>query len=177
MKGNEVFKSCRHLPIKRDCWQTINREQYAKSLDSRFGLVTPIKPIYRIIKATAKNWKSLDQVVLTLEKYGIFCATVPNRPWIRHSWMDAYSVEQTLLLEAFRRRFCLASAFHTLLIFYLRFLIWVKQAWIFPGQGSQDLGMFKWLGDWSSFNFGFWYCASQRSLRYDLWASCATRWK
>ncbi|NCT48347.1 MAG: ketoacyl-ACP synthase III [Paraglaciecola sp.] len=107
MKGNEVFKVAVNK-LSEVVEQTLAANQLKKS---DLDWLVPHQANFRIIKATAKKLEmSLDQVVITLEKYGnTSAATVPTA-------LDAAIRDgrikrgQTLLLEAFGGGFAWASA-------------------------------------------------------------------
>ena len=107
MKGNEVFKVA-VTKLSEVVEQTLAANNMQKS---DLHWLVPHQANFRIIKATAKKLDmSLDQVVLTLEKYGnTSAATVPTA-------LDAAIRDgriqrgQNLLLEAFGGGFAWASA-------------------------------------------------------------------
>lgn len=107
MKGNEVFKVA-VTKLSEIVEQTLAANNMQKS---DIDWLVPHQANFRIIKATAKKLDmSLDQVVITLEKYGnTSAATVPTA-------LDAAIRDgrikrgQTLLLEAFGGGFAWASA-------------------------------------------------------------------
>ena len=108
MKGNEVFKVA-VTKLSEIVEQTLAANNMQKS---DLDWLVPHQANFRIIKATAKKLEmSLDQVVLTLEKYGnTSAATVPTAldTAIRDGRIQR---GQTLLLEAFGGGFAWASAF------------------------------------------------------------------
>lgn len=107
MKGNEVFKVA-VTKLSEIVEQTLTANNMQKS---DLDWLVPHQANFRIIKATAKKLDmSLDQVVITLEKYGnTSAATVPTA-------LDAAIRDgrikrgQNLLLEAFGGGFAWASA-------------------------------------------------------------------
>lgn len=107
MKGNEVFKVA-VTKLSEIVEQTLAANNMQKS---DLDWLVPHQANFRIIKATARKLDmSLDQVVLTLEKYGnTSAATVPTA-------LDAAIRDgrikrgQNLLLEAFGGGFAWASA-------------------------------------------------------------------
>jgi len=107
MKGNEVFKVAVNK-LSEVVEQTLAANNMQKS---DLDWLVPHQANFRIIKATAKKLDmSLDQVVLTLEKYGnTSAATVPTAldTAIRDGRIKR---GQTLLLEAFGGGFAWASA-------------------------------------------------------------------
>ena len=107
MKGNEVFKVA-VTKLSEVVEQTLAANNMQKS---DLDWLVPHQANFRIIKATAKKLEmSLDQVVLTLEKYGnTSAATVPTAldTAIRDGRIKR---GQTLLLEAFGGGFAWASA-------------------------------------------------------------------
>lgn len=107
MKGNEVFKVA-VTKLSEVVEQTLAANNMKKS---DLDWLVPHQANFRIIKATAKKLEmSLDQVVLTLEKYGnTSAATVPTAldTAIRDGRIKR---GQTLLLEAFGGGFAWASA-------------------------------------------------------------------
>ncbi|MEP7703626.1 beta-ketoacyl-ACP synthase III [Paraglaciecola sp. 25GB23A] len=107
MKGNEVFKVA-VTKLSEIVEQTLAANNMQKS---DLDWLVPHQANFRIIKATAKKLEmSLDQVVLTLEKYGnTSAATVPTAldTAIRDGRIQR---GQTLLLEAFGGGFAWASA-------------------------------------------------------------------
>jgi 3-oxoacyl-[acyl-carrier-protein] synthase-3 len=107
MKGNEVFKVA-VTKLSEIVEQTLTANNMQKS---DLDWLVPHQANFRIIKATAKKLEmSLDQVVLTLEKYGnTSAATVPTAldTAIRDGRIQR---GQTLLLEAFGGGFAWASA-------------------------------------------------------------------
>ncbi|QJR79452.1 ketoacyl-ACP synthase III [Alteromonas pelagimontana] len=107
MKGNEVFKVA-VTKLSETVEQTLKANNMEKS---DLDWLVPHQANFRIIKATAKKLDmSLDQVVLTLEKYGnTSAATVPTAldTAIRDGRIQR---GQNLLLEAFGGGFAWASA-------------------------------------------------------------------
>jgi 3-oxoacyl-[acyl-carrier-protein] synthase-3 len=107
MKGNEVFKVA-VTKLSEVVEQTIAANNMQKS---DLDWLVPHQANFRIIKATAKKLDmSLDQVVMTLEKYGnTSAATVPTAldTAIRDGRIKR---GQHLLLEAFGGGFAWASA-------------------------------------------------------------------
>ncbi|MBF7072915.1 ketoacyl-ACP synthase III [Glaciecola sp. MH2013] len=107
MKGNEVFKVA-VTKLSEIVLQTLDANNMQKS---DIDWLVPHQANFRIIKATAKKLDmSLDQVVMTLEKYGnTSAATVPTAldTAIRDGRIQR---GQTLLLEAFGGGFAWASA-------------------------------------------------------------------
>lgn len=107
MKGNEVFKVA-VTKLSEIVEQTLAANNMQKSA---IDWLVPHQANFRIIKATAKKLDmSLDQVVITLEKYGnTSAATVPTAldTAIRDGRIKR---GQLLLLEAFGGGFAWASA-------------------------------------------------------------------
>lgn len=107
MKGNEVFKVA-VTKLSEVVEETLKANNMEKS---ELDWLVPHQANFRIIKATAKKLDmSLDQVVLTLEKYGnTSAATVPTAldTAIRDGRIKR---GQHLLLEAFGGGFAWASA-------------------------------------------------------------------
>ncbi len=107
MKGNEVFKVA-VTKLSEIVEQTLSANNMSKS---DLDWLVPHQANFRIIRATAKKLNmSLDQVVMTLEKYGnTSAATVPTAldTAIRDGRIKR---GQTLLLEAFGGGFAWASA-------------------------------------------------------------------
>ena len=107
MKGNEVFK----VAVNK-LSEVVEQTLKANNMDkSELDWLVPHQANFRIIKATAKKLNmSLDQVVITLEKYGnTSAATVPTAldTAIRDGRIQR---GQNLLLEAFGGGFAWASA-------------------------------------------------------------------
>ena len=107
MKGNEVFKVA-VTKLSQIVLETLEANNLQKS---DIDWLVPHQANFRIIKATAKKLDmSLDQVVMTLEKYGnTSAATVPTAldTAIRDGRIQR---GQHLLLEAFGGGFAWASA-------------------------------------------------------------------
>lgn len=107
MKGNEVFK----VAVTK-LSEVVEQTLAANGMDkSEIDWLVPHQANFRIIKAVAKKLNmSLDQVVITLEKYGnTSAATVPTAldTAIRDGRIQR---GQTLLLEAFGGGFAWSSA-------------------------------------------------------------------
>jgi 3-oxoacyl-[acyl-carrier-protein] synthase-3 len=107
MKGNEVFK----VAVRKLSQVVIETLEANNLKKSDIDWLVPHQANFRIIKATAKKLDmSLDQVVMTLEKYGnTSAATVPTAldTAIRDGRIKR---GQYLLLEAFGGGFAWASA-------------------------------------------------------------------